>query len=530
MEVLTMATDDKGQTAEDVLKTEVGTRLANLLAQATEAVKNAAEKPDGLKDEKIKQLTDAITLARADLDTVQQASSQADDGKTGDAVAAELDKMQSRDVTTGSVTVDDGGEAVYPRLQGALDEVDKLLYPLSPAAALSPIGRRIHLPTNNEAVKRLQVANDISLITMMYLGKTDVRELAHYGSIWTQKATDLSKAMDTVTAGEGLEWVPTAFSSDFVDMVYLSPVVLSQFPRFSMAAATVNVPALQGRLRAYRGTQSTTREDYNVLQTIPSIVTSGKIAFDATKIMIAVGYSDELVEDSIVPIAPLLRNNIVLTMGLDLEDAFINGSTALNDLDNAAAAQLWAATTGTDDVRSAFDGLRKWVETNTATYDGGGTGNIESVDFLHVKTLMGIYGARASDGLIVTGIDGETIMLGLDDVRTIDKFGPKATVHTGQIGALYGWPILVSENIYGPGQGTGLNTDGVYDGVTTTSTVALMVHKNSFWIGDRRTMTVESDRSVLAQQNWLVTSTRLDIQKMYPESHVTAAALVNMIL
>ena len=77
------------------------------------------------------------------------------------------------------------------------------------------------------------------------------------------------------------------------------------------------------------------------------------------------------------------------------------------------------------------------------------------------------------------------------NVVTVDKFGPQATILNGQLGSLYGVPIIVSEHIR-----TDLNASGVYDAITTTKTCACAVNRNEWVMGQRTRWRFETDDSI----------------------------------
>ena len=102
------------------------------------------------------------------------------------------------------------------------------------------------------------------------------------------------------------------------------------------------------------------------------------------------------------------------------------------------------------------------------------------------RKKMGKYGVDSSGIVHIVGIGSYVNLLADANLLTVDKYGPNATILTGELGRVGGIPIVVSEYVQ-----SDLNATGVYDGVTTTKTIAITVDPSAFLIGNRRSMTVQ---------------------------------------
>ena len=93
----------------------------------------------------------------------------------------------------------------------------------------------------------------------------------------------------------------------------------------------------------------------------------------------------------------------------------------------------------------------------------------------------------------------------------MDKLGPNATILNGQVGTLFGAPVIVSEWVR-----ENLNASGVYDGITTTKTYALAVNRGEWAMGQRMALDVEVDDSIYREtyQRVLVGFMREDFQSI----------------
>jgi len=234
------------------------------------------------------------------------------------------------------------------------------------------------------------------------------------------------------------------------------------------------------------------------------------VTFDAIKLACRVLTSTELEEDSVVAILPLLRDKIVSALAEAQEDATINGDTAGTHMD----ADVTAAT----DTRKAWDGYRKLTlsgaKVDLATFN--------KTNLRAIRTAMGKYGVNPNNLAWVAGISVYNKMLGLDEVVTLDKYGPSATILTGELGKFDGIPIIVSEFVR-----EDLNASGVQDGITTDKTVLPLVYRPALIYGDRRNITFKVSQELYMEtdQEVAIATQRLDFQ---PVQDATSETIVGL--
>ena len=95
--------------------------------------------------------------------------------------------------------------------------------------------------------------------------------------------------------------------------------------------------------------------------------------------------------------------------------------------------------------------------------------------------------------------------LGIDTFRTLDKLGRNATLLRGQLGAVEGIPVIVSEQM-SLADADGKVTDG---GNTAKTGRLLMVNRSQWRVGFRRELLIETTRDIQKRQNIMVVSMRL---------------------
>ena len=323
---------------------------------------------------------------------------------------------------------------------------------------------------------------------------TDPRNLKMWGD-WESVTTDLRKAMDTATAGEGEEWIPTEFSRNLIEQVRLALKVSALHSRINIPTPTYRMPVEGADAVAYLIPESTSDDSTKIKASTPG---TKRISFDAQKLASRVLFSEEVSEDSIVPILPYLRGKVIEALAVAQETCTINGDTSTTHQDSDVTDSL--------DARKAWNGYRTAVLT-AANKD---LGTFSTTNLRGVRSGMGKYGVDVNKLAWVAGTSGYNAMMDLTEVRTLDKYGPKATILTGELAKLDNIPIIVSEYIR-----EDLNASGVYDGVTMTKTIILLVRRDGFMYGDRRSVKVKSAEIIETDQTQIVVTQRLDFEAVY---------------
>ncbi len=335
----------------------------------------------------------------------------------------------------------------------------------------------------------------------------DPRDLAYY----TEEFLPTVRAMDTATAGEGLEWVPTQLSSDLIGRVTLQLQVAGLFPSFTQATPTFEFPATSvGRQRLGIAAQQTA----DTGQTKFVAVTPGtrKVQFVAKKFAGEVLVSKETEEDAILPVLKWIEDEIVDYLAADIEDTLINGDTA--------AAQDTGL--GASDPRRNWDGLRKLTQAGAKT--DGGNAAITVALLRSARKKMGKYGVRPGDLAAIMGLNSYFNLLSDANVLTVDKYGANATVLSGELGKVDGMPVIVSEYVR-----QDMNATGVFDNVTTNRSHALIANRKSFLRGVRREVTVQRLVELYAEsdQDAVIASTRQSFNGLYG-TELAVANLYNL--
>ncbi len=357
---------------------------------------------------------------------------------------------------------------------------------------------------NELLAKRAQEAN-----THVHLAKAV--GLTHALSKMRQPSMEaVLRAMDTQTAGEGAEWIATGFSPDIIQEVALDRVVTRLFDRIPMPGNPYKFPVEGGDPTAYITPENTADTGQTSVK-FSDAKTLGT-TFTAKKMSVAIRTSDEFEQDSIAAVEPYVNRKLLKGLVNGEENAVINGDTAGTHMDSD--------TTGSDDVRKVFKGLRAYL--NAAAKIDGGTGSLLTA-IRKARARMGKYAANPSNVVLITGVSGYMSLLEQDAVKTRDVYGDNATVVTGRLDTIDGIQVIVSPYVRND-----LNATGVYDGTTTTKTQILLAHRGALAIGDRLTVQVEAEREAKYGQDVLIGRERIDFQPWYATTENFVASIYNI--
>lgn len=334
-------------------------------------------------------------------------------------------------------------------------------------------------PEHRQLVRTFQEkVAEMSLVGMMVdedantsrKGFEVARTLPQFQDDWKQ----LMRAMDVDTSGEGGTWVPTGIGASLHEQVRVSGRVAPLFARVNIPTNPWKWPIEGSDLTAYRVAEPTSDTATKVTAS-----TAGTVAatFDAEIFGARTLWSHSLDADSAIAIAPYMQQKLVQAFVDAEETAIINGDSDGTHQDSDIGASTTAAQT-------AWDGLRKKALAQTATNTNATT----TVANLHaLRSSMGKWGVNPRNLAFIIGVTAFGNLITDSNLLTVDKFGPNATILNGQVGEIFGVPVIVSEHVR-----EDVNASGVYDGITTNESFNLVVNRNEFAIGQRMAFDVKT--------------------------------------
>lgn len=257
------------------------------------------------------------------------------------------------------------------------------------------------------------------------------------------------RAMDSAETGFGLQLVGAQYIRDMWMAARNMDSLVGAIREVPMTDPTTYVP-ISGEVPEMLFVGESTSASATAYTT--SKTPSNRVTLTAKKFTIQQIWSGELNEDSIVAFTPFLREMLNISVAAHLGSAYYNG-----DETNAATGNINLDDADPADTKHylAWDGIRHdWIVTTTANgkdmaaaldpkeiLRARGKLNSSDDDVDNAVTTIN-WGKNAADLRLICTWDDYLNLLDLDDVRTIDKYGPGATIVTGELARINGMPIV----------------------------------------------------------------------------------------
>lgn len=324
-------------------------------------------------------------------------------------------------------------------------------------------------------------------------------DYALYKQIKSASADELygkaDELMGTDVTNAGDEWIPQAFSRELIPMIRNEAKVQGLFRMMEVEGESLTIPTQYGTFVWYKTPQTddaaeTVRSDAFYTGRTTKAFTS-KIVLTPGKLSALAIYSGELNEQSLISMAPFLRENLVLSGREVIDEILISGDETttnanISDYGNSSIATTWRLL--------LLDGLRHKAIVDTAANSRDG-GALTAEDFLATKKLMGTNGKNALDPSKLVWIFDPAAYFtaqALGEVITSDKAGGRsfATFVSGMLDRIYGSPVIASDQ-YGA-----TDTSGYIHNTTGGNVKGsfMCVRPDQGVIGWGRRMVIESSR------------------------------------
>lgn len=305
------------------------------------------------------------------------------------------------------------------------------------------------------------------------------------------------KALTSTGAGTGDELVPTNLAGQLWEDFFLASRVAGQMTRVDMPTNPFDVPLGLGNVTWRKGSENTA--------TTASDPSTAKTTLTATELITEQNWSYTLDEDAAIALAPALRNRLAQSGGEIMDSFALNADATsaatgnINLDDSTPAAGTYYLSDGQDGIR------HQWLVDNTAMGSDAGGDALADDDVIGVLGKLGKYAVDPNQLVLVC--DVSTYLSGflkLANVLTVDKFGPNAIIHTGQLASYRGVPIVLSaSHPLAEADGKVSNTGG-----NNTLGSFSVFHKAMWYIGFRRNLLIETDRDIQKRMYVMVTSLR----------------------
>ena len=311
----------------------------------------------------------------------------------------------------------------------------------------------------------------------------------------------IQKAMDSTTAGAGDELVSTLEAAELWMDVNLETKILPLFVQSPMPSNPFIYPAQLGDTNWYPTTE-------NVQLASTTDVATAKATMTAYGLKTGVPFSDELEEDSIVAWVPELRASLARNAAEIIDDILMNADTTSGTTNiNYDGGNLTTTVAGFAQYLLGFDGLVHLPYVDNTGQRTRQQSALANTSYNNALVKLGKYAApgRRGDVVFIAPINVALKTMTLAQVETIEKYGPRATISSGEISSIYGTPLIISEQFLLS------DTTGEIRTVTSNNTAGriLAVNTTQWRTGFRRQITFEPDREPGKSQTTLYVSFRI---------------------
>jgi HK97 family phage major capsid protein len=292
-----------------------------------------------------------------------------------------------------------------------------------------------------------------------YTPKLDARLYRHLNKAPRAILPAIQKAFND-QAGTGAEFIPDQFISDLYQEFQVPKRLRGLLNRVEAERNTLLIPRLNRGGRPYIKGEITV--DSPLSQYTTSTASTGQKTINIKGLACSYVIDDAFAEDSAIAALPILSQQIVQDIEDAFEDCMINGDTAATHQDDIANWNIrsrWGAAGlgGSADHRRSFDGMRA-AANDQGNLDVSGTASgVTAAEILGGLSSLGELGA----GNIVMVCSPEFMLkhlMSLTEVKTLDVFGPQASIVNGQIASVFGVPVVMSRFMSADLFSTGLYT------------------------------------------------------------------------
>lgn len=321
-------------------------------------------------------------------------------------------------------------------------------------------------------------------------------------------------AMDTSESGYGSELTGQQYVADLWEGVRAQSRIFNTIPTFEMTDPTAFLPVEADVPEMLFVSENTGDSDSNYTT---SKTGSNRVQVDAKKFVIHQMWSGEMEEDSLIPFIPFLREQAARSLAHYSDSVVLNG-----DATNSATGNINLDDADPTDTKHylAFDGIRHvGLVDNTANQsDVGGAISLNAfknqrgrmVDTTHLHDWS--HPTDMDDLVYVADPETVDAIAFLDEVITVDKYGPRATVLTGEQGRVLGHPLISSQAM------SKTEADGKVSTTSSNNTKGQVVayNRRGYTAGWRRRVRIETERLPATDQTRLVYSLRMGFGRFTP--------------
>jgi hypothetical protein len=220
-----------------------------------------------------------------------------------------------------------------------------------------------------------------------------------------------------------------------------------------------------------------------------------QVILKATRLVSTTFMENDIDEKVLVNLMPMLVESVARAHARAVDNAIING---------------------TEGGLEGFDGLEALAGTNSVTaLVNGSDAAVTAAEFLAARKLMGKYGMMPEDLVYVVSQQRYYDLIADAGFADITDVGSDvATKITGSVGAIYGTPVVVSDQLETEANG---------------ASVGYAVNVRNHVIPRLRGVSVEQDYEVLNQRRIIVASQSLGFNQLVANNGTTDVSVVKLV-
>lgn len=280
----------------------------------------------------------------------------------------------------------------------------------------------------------------------------------------------------------------TTFSTNLIRDIQAKLVVAPLFREISMPSANMTIPIQPGRQNANWVTAANYGTDASSGSELTTALT--EITLTTYKLAAKSYITDETSEDAIIPLLPLIRANLVEAHANEIDRAFL-----LGDGTNKPSGLVTLA-----------NGVAASAATHVTTAKADGSVKVTAAMVHSARRKLGLYGVEMRDLALIISQEAYWDLIEDAEWANVNEVGAEQAVKlSGQVGQIYGLPVIVSNQFAAPA------VDTAY---------AVIVNKTNFLVPRQRGATVRSDFDVEKDRRVIVATQRLNLAQLFADKGV----------
>jgi hypothetical protein len=321
----------------------------------------------------------------------------------------------------------------------------------------------------------------------------------HFLGVMTGKGWDTKYSKDLMEKA-GIDYVANAsgisqgVSTQIEKEIMLELRLAQAFREITINSQTQVLPIQTDANPASWATVAASGNLENRPQVTANQYNAAQVILKANRLISTTFMDNNIDEEVLVNLMPMLIEGVARAHARAVDDAIINGTSG--------------GSAGFDGLEALAGSVKVDVLNSTASADVV----VTAAEFLAARKLMGKYGMNASDLVYLVSQSRYYDLLadaGFADITDVGS--DMATKITGTVGAIYGTPVIVSDQLESEADG---------------ASVGYAVNVRNHVIPRLRGVSIEQDYEVMNQRNVIVASQSLGFNQLRPNNGTTDVSVV----